>query len=388
MDFNSFGLSSRILDAVTAAGYTTPTPIQAAAIPAVLAGEDVMGCAQTGTGKTAAFVLPMLERLHQTHSADKRRKVRALIIGPTRELAVQIEESIKMFVRYTKLKSIAVYGGVGIEPQIRGLRNGVDIVIATPGRLLDLLDRRAINLEDVEILVLDEADRMFDMGFINDIRKIVSLTPKTRQTLLFSATMSGPIRSLAEGIQRKPKMIEVGERRNPVASVEQHIYPIDQEKKMELLLHIFENEEMESVIIFSRTKHGADRIAMRLERNGIQAVALHSDRTQSQRLRALDGFKRGRFKVMVATDIAARGLDVEGISHVINFDTPTSAEDYIHRIGRTGRAESTGDAFTFVARSEEQHLRKMEQHIGRRFQRKIYPGFSYKRDDSGERQYR
>jgi len=380
MSFSSFGLSDKILDAVTAAGYTTPTAIQAQAIPIAITGEDVIGCAQTGTGKTAAFVLPMLHRLMagQIQSRDQRRRVRALVITPTRELAAQIESSVKTCGRFTKLRPLSIYGGVGIEPQIRALRGGVDIVIATPGRLIDHINRRSIDLSMIEILVLDEADRMFDMGFINDVRKIVGLLPKERQTLLFSATMPPAIRSLAEGIQRNPKLIEVGERRNPAASVEQHIYPVAQEQKMELLLHIFESEEMESVIVFSRTKHGADRIAARLERQGIDAVALHSDRTQSQRMRALEGFKQGRFRVMVATDIVARGIDVDGISHVINYDTPTSAEDYIHRIGRTGRADTTGDALTFVARNEEQHLRRMEQHIGRRFQRKNYPGFEYR----------
>jgi ATP-dependent RNA helicase RhlE len=386
MSFSSFGLSQRLLDGIRDAGYTTPTPIQSQAIPIAVSGDDLIGCAQTGTGKTAAFVLPMLNRLMagQIQSRDQRRRVRALVITPTRELAAQIEGSIKTCGRYTKLRALSVYGGVGIEPQIRMLRSGVDIVIATPGRLLDHINRRSINLADIELLVLDEADRMFDMGFINDIRKIVSLLPADRQTLLFSATMPPAIRALAQGIQREPKLVEVGERRNPAESVTQHIYPVSQEQKMELLLHIFESEDMDSVIVFSRTKHGADRIAARLERHGIDAVALHSDRTQSQRMRALEGFKQGRFRVMVATDIAARGIDVDGISHVINYDTPTSPEDYIHRIGRTGRAETTGDALTFVARNEEQHLRRMEQHIGRRFQRKHYPDFEYRESAPAE----
>jgi ATP-dependent RNA helicase RhlE len=380
MSFKTLGLAPELLRGIEAAGYTTPTPIQERAIPIALAGGDIVGCAQTGTGKTASFVLPLLDRLMKSHSAPPTRgRVRALVLTPTRELALQVDDSVRVYGKFTRLRSHAIYGGVGYEPQINALRRGLDIAICTPGRLIDLLNRRAIDLSEVEVLVLDEADRMFDMGFINDVKKIVAKIPDDRQTLLFSATMSPPILELANRIQRNPVSIEVGSRSNPAESVAQHFYPVSKELKMELLLHIMESEAMESVLIFSRTKHGADRIAQRLERKGINAAALHSDRTQNQRQRALDGFKRGDFNVLVATDIAARGIDINGISHVINFDTPASPEDYIHRIGRTGRASMTGDAITFVTHSEEAQLKRVERHVGRRFERKSYPGFSYAR---------
>ncbi|MGD0037658.1 MAG: DEAD/DEAH box helicase, partial [Bacteroidota bacterium] len=287
------------------------------------------------------------------------------------------EEFIAGYGRFAGLQSIAIFGGVNMENQIRRLRRGVDIVVATPGRLLDHINRRTIDLSHVEIFVLDEADRMFDMGFIDDVRKIIAKIPAKRQTLLFSATMSKEVRGLVASIQDKPEFIEIGEQRRPVETVKQHFYSSPQESKIDLLFHILKTEEMDSILIFSRTKHGADKISNRLEKGGIKAVAIHSNRTQAQRQRALAGFKQGQYKVMVATDIAARGIDVEGISHVVNFDTPTFAEDYIHRIGRTGRASATGDAITFVSNQELKYLKSIERYTDKHFELKRYPGFDY-----------
>ena len=374
MSFSKFGLSDQLVQGILATGYTAPTIIQSRAIPAALAGKDVIGCAQTGTGKTAAFVLPILNRLSAHHLA-KHRPIRSLILTPTRELAQQIEESISAYGRFMTIQSVAVFGGVNIQNQIKRLRNGVDIVVATPGRLIDHMDRKTIDLSSVEVLVLDEADRMFDMGFIQDVRKIIAKVPGERQTMLFSATMSKEVRALTSSIQKHPEYIEVGEQRKPVETVTQHFYSIHQELKIDLLIHILETTQMESVLVFSRTKHGADKISHRLERKGIKSIAIHSNRTQAQRQRALAGFKHGDYQVLVATDIAARGIDVEGITHVVNFDTPTFAEDYIHRIGRTGRATSKGDALTFVSRSEQEYLRKIEYYVGKRFEVRSYPGF-------------
>ena len=378
--FKSLGLSEKIVRGVLETGYTTPTPVQTATIPVALEGKDLTGCAQTGTGKTAAFVLPLLQQLSSGYTGQKggrnrKRPVRALVITPTRELASQVQESVRTYGRFTGVRSIAVYGGVSMDPQYRAFHRGVDAVIATPGRLLDHLNRGSIDLSTVEVLVVDEADRMFDMGFIHDIRKIVATIPEERQTLLFSATMPKAVAELARSIQTNPEFIEVGKRRNPAETVTQHIYPVAQQKKMDLLLHILKTEETGSVLVFSRTKHRADRIAQRLEKQRISSQAIHSNRTQNQRQRTLAGFKRGDFRVLVATDIAARGIDVDGISHVINFDTPNQAEDYIHRIGRTGRAETTGDALTFVSADEESYMRAIERFTGKRFERKRYPEF-------------
>ena len=375
--FNSLGLSASILRGVVDAGYTTPTPIQAAAIPTALSGRDLTGCAQTGTGKTAAFVLPMLDRLAANPSTAKRRPVRALVVAPTRELALQVEAAVRTYGKFTGLRSVAIFGGVGMGPQLQALQRGVDIVSATPGRLLDHIGRGTLDLSRVEVLVLDEADRMFDMGFIKDVRKIVAKLPHDRQTLLFSATMPKAIQDLAASIQRKPEFVEVGQRRNPAESVTQYIYPVAQTQKMDLLLHVLKTETVENVLVFSRTKHRANRITRKLEQRGFAAAAIHSNRSQNQRQRALADFKRGDVKVLVATDIAARGIDVDGISHVVNFDTPNMAEDYIHRIGRTGRADATGDAFTFVSADEEDYLRNIEKHTGRRFERSTYDDFDY-----------
>ncbi|MHC4526050.1 MAG: DEAD/DEAH box helicase, partial [Planctomycetota bacterium] len=334
-------------------------------------------CAQTGTGKTAAFVLPMLHRIETVPQKTKKKKTRALVVTPTRELAVQIEQAVRGYGRFMELKTIAVYGGTRIEKQIKPLRRGVDVVVATPGRLLDLIQRGSVNLSLVEMLVLDEADRMFDMGFINDVKQIIEELPAERQTLLFSATMPAAIRKLTESIQTSPVMIQIGKQHNPIETIAQHIFPVSQVQKMELLLHLIEREQMDSVLVFSRTRRGADRICRKLNQNYVEAVAIHSDRTQGQRLKALDGFKRGKYQVMVATDIAARGINIHGISHVVNYDVPGFAEDYVHRIGRTGRAEATGDAMTFVSQDEVQNLRKIERFIERTFEPTMADGFAY-----------
>jgi ATP-dependent RNA helicase RhlE len=378
MSFNQLGLSDALVQGILATGYSAPTEIQARAIPLALEGNDVMGLAQTGTGKTAAFVLPMLNRLANAEpSSSKTRHVRALVLTPTRELAQQIETSIKEYGRFLKFFSLTIYGGTDMRRQLQALRRGHDILIATPGRLLDHLGQRTIDLSHVELLVLDEADRMLDMGFFNDVKKIISFVPEERQTLLFSATMSKEIKDLASSVQKSPKLVEVGERRSPADSVTQYFYKAEQDQKSELLFHILETVDMDSVLVFSRTKHGADKIAHRLERRGVTATAIHSNRTQSQRERALAGFKKKHFKVLVATDVAARGIDIDGISHVINYDTPNFAEDYVHRIGRTGRATSTGDAITFVSRDEYDYFKRICQYVGKRYEVKPYPEFDY-----------
>jgi len=366
MSFNTLGLSAPVMRAVHAAGYETPTEIQQRAIPPVLSGDDVIGRAKTGSGKTAAFTLPIIDRLDGGRR-PARGIVRALVLTPTRELAQQVADSAKTYGRFTKLSSDAFYGGVSIEPQLKRMKKGVDILAATPGRLLDHLERGTVDLSQCEVLIVDEADRMFDMGFIKDVRRIIAKLPKNRQTLLFSATMSPEVRLLSSDIMRDPVFVEVGVENNPAESVQQRFYSVQKQEKLGLLFHLLKSREMNSVLVFSRTKHGANKIVRRLERGGIAAGVLHSNRTQSQRLSALAGFKEGRHRVLVATDIAARGIDVAGISHVVNYDTPAFAEDYVHRIGRTGRAEATGDAITFVAQDEKDYLRKIERFTGRRF---------------------
>lgn len=375
MAFTALGLNDRLVQGILATGYSTPTEIQARAIPLAVQGKDIIGSAQTGTGKTAAFTLPILNRLAE--KSEKNNHIKALILTPTRELAQQIEDAVKQYGRFLSLRALSVYGGTNMYNQLKQLSRGVDILIATPGRLIDHLERRSVNLSHVEVLVLDEADRMFDMGFIDDMRLIIKQTPETRQTLLFSATMSKEVRTLVKSIQKNPELIEVGHQRTPATTVTQHFYSVNDDKKLSLLLHILQSKELDSVLVFSKTKIGAEKVSNNLHKNGIKAVSIHSDRTQAQRQRALAGFKQGQYKVMVATDVAARGIDVEGISHVINYDIPTYAEDYIHRIGRTGRALSTGDALTFVTRSEARHVKKIEQFIGKRFEIKKYPDFDY-----------
>lgn len=376
MPFMKFGLLDPLVQGVLAAGYVVPTEIQSQAIPAAIEGEDIFGCAQTGTGKTAAFVLPMLHRLYGQNAAVHKH-IKSLILTPTRELAVQIENAVAGYGRFLKVRALAVYGGVSIEKQIKTLRQGVDVVIATPGRLLDLMNRQSIRLDHVQVLVVDEADRMFDMGFIADIRRIISAVPNERQTMLFSATLSPEVRQLTGDIQKQPRMIQIGAPRNPVETITQHIYPVSKEQKIALLLHMLEYHEMDSVLVFSRTKHGADKISRKLKQADVNAVAIHSGRSQSQRQSALDGFKCGKYRVMVATDIAARGLNVEGISHVINYDVPAFAEDYIHRIGRTGRASAHGDAVTFVSSDEMPQLQRIEKFINKKFEMKACEGFNY-----------
>ncbi len=367
--FDSLGLPELLHRGIREAGYTTPTPIQAQAIPSVLEGHDLIGCAQTGTGKTAAFVLPMLARL--IDSPARHRHVRALVVTPTRELARQVENAVRTYGKHTSFRSLCVYGGTGMQSQARTLRRGVSIVVATPGRLLDHVRRGNLDLSHLEILVLDEADRMMDMGFLPDIRKIVQATPRERQTLLFSATMPEAIQQLSASIMREPLFIEVGERRKPAETVNQQVFMAPHERKLDLLIHILKTEDTDGVLVFSRTKARADRIYRKLTKMGFKATVLHSDRTQGQRQKALQEFKQGRMKVLVATDIAARGLDVEHISHVINFDTPEQPESYIHRIGRTGRAQAAGEAITFVANDEFRYLKNIERHIGKRFLRRM-----------------
>lgn len=379
MPFKAIGLSDPLVQGILATGYTAPTEIQSQAIPAAIAGKDVLGCAQTGTGKTAAFVLPILNRLSHK-KLPGRRHIRSLILTPTRELATQIEDCIVGYGRFLKLRSLSIYGGVSINNQLAALKKGVDIVVATPGRLLDHMQRESIALDKVEVLVLDEADRMFDMGFIKDVQKIVRALPKHRQTLLFSATMSQEIKSLVKTVQKSPKVIQIGPLRNPIDTITQSLIHVPKPCKIDLLLHLLTEDFMYSVLVFSRTKYGADKIRRKLSRAGIQAEAIHSNRTQNQRQQALNGFKAGKFQVLVATDIAARGIDVEGITHVINFDVPAVAEDYIHRIGRTGRATTTGDAIMFVSEDEIKSLRNIQKFIGQKIPLHAMESFSSPQD--------
>jgi len=395
MPFKSLGLSDKILVGVSDAGYEQPTEIQSRAIPPALEGRDVIGRAQTGTGKTAAFALPILERLITTPPipaggdtrAPRRRGrhkppapgrfVRALVLTPTRELALQIEEAFKLYSAHLDILTLTVYGGVRIDKQISRLESGVDVVIATPGRLLDHMRRKSIRLHHVEVFVLDEVDRMFDMGFVQDVRYVVRHIPRERQTLLFSATIPSQVQRLAESIQHDAELIEVGEQRNPVESVTQHVYPTQSDRKLDLLRTIFAREKIERVLVFCGTRDNAHFVTRRLQYSGIDALELHSDLAQRDRQKALQSFRDGKHQVLVATDIAARGLDVEGISHVINYDVPRYPEDYIHRIGRTGRAEATGDAITLVAYEEEEYLARIEEFISHKFERKQYRDFDH-----------
>jgi len=375
MSFSSLGLGPKLLQSIHDVGYTTPTPIQTAAVPHVLAGRDLIGIAQTGTGKTAAFVLPILERLSK--SPQPSRHPRALIVAPTRELAAQIEENVQLLGRAMRVRCTTVFGGVGETPQIQALRRGVDVLVATPGRLLDLMGSKHVSLANVEIAVLDEADRMLDMGFLPQIRKVVNALPKQRQTLLFSATLSKDIDKVTAEFLRNPETVEIGRRSNPAASVTQFLYPVPKSRKIDLLVHLLRDQKLDSVLVFSRTKHGADKIARKLSQAGIATVALHSNRSQNQRIAALDSFKNGRARVLVATDIASRGIDVEGISHVINFDFPMHPEDYVHRIGRTGRADAIGDAISFVTSEDEPYVRDLEKLTKKSVPRKRLEGFDY-----------
>ncbi len=374
MTFRTLGLGPHILKAVDSAGYTVPTPIQHRAIPLVLEGDDLIGVAQTGTGKTAAFALPLLEMLLQ---GKLQGRPAALILAPTRELAMQTDEAIRSFGKHLRIRCATVLGGVNEKPQIDALRRGVDIVVATPGRLLDLMSQGHVSLKAVRFVVLDEADRMLDMGFLPQMRRIITALPKERQTLLFSATFSRSIEHIASEMLRKPKMVEIGLRLNPAETVTQFLYPVSKARKVDLLLHLLGDETLDCVLVFSRTKHGADKIARKLKAAGVRVATIHSNRSQSQRVKALESFKTGNVRVLVATDIAARGLDVEGISHVINFDFPMHPEDYVHRIGRTGRAEAVGDAISFVAIEDGPYVHELEKTIGRRIERMKVDGFNY-----------
>lgn len=363
MTFETLGLSDSLLRAVAHTGYTTPTPIQTQAIPAILSGGDVMAAAQTGTGKTAGFVLPMLQQLGP-HTRVTPGKVRALILTPTRELAAQVHDSILTYGKHEKLKSAVVFGGVNINPQLKALKNGVDLLVATPGRLLDLHQQRAVRFDDIELLVLDEADRMLDMGFIRDIRKIIALIPPKRQNLMFSATFSKEIRKLANSICRNPLEIDVAPRNSTVEAIEQNLWFVEKSLKADLLSELIQ-ETTEQVLVFSRTKHGANKLVKRLARDSISAVAIHGNRSQSQRTKALADFKANKVQVLVATDIAARGIDIELLALVINFDLPHVPEDYVHRIGRTGRAGASGVALSLVSNDEKKQLRAIERLIKR-----------------------
>ncbi len=374
MNFSSLGLSAPILDAVAEQGYDTPTPIQAQAIPAVLDGKDVMAAAQTGTGKTAGFTLPILEQLSKGKQAQANQ-VRTLIITPTRELAAQIGESVLTYGKNLSLRSTVVFGGVKINPQMMALRKGVDVLVATPGRLLDLYSQNAVSFKQLEVLVLDEADRMLDMGFIHDIRKILALLPKKRQTLMFSATFSVEIRNLAKKLVHDPVEISVTPRNTTVEAIEHWICPVDKKQKPALLRQLIEENNWERVLVFSRTKHGANRLTRYLEAKKITAAAIHGNKSQNARTKALAAFKSGTIRVLVATDIAARGIDIDQLPHVVNFDLPNVPEDYIHRIGRTGRAGSTGQAISLVSADEFQQLSDIERLIKQVLPRKVIEGF-------------
>jgi ATP-dependent RNA helicase RhlE len=367
-----------LLRAVAEQGYTEPTPIQAQAIPLVLSGRDLLGAAQTGTGKTAGFTLPLLQRLAPLATksfSPALHPVRCLILTPTRELAIQVHESVVAYGKHIPLRSFCVYGGVNINPQIDAMKKGVEILVATPGRLLDLIGQKAVNLGKVQILVLDEADRMLDMGFIPDIKRIIALIPVARQTLLFSATFSDEIRKLASQFQKDPAKVEVARRNEPIALVTQYVYFMDANRKRELLSHLVKKNDWEQVLVFTKTKHGANRLASQLQKDRITADAIHGNKSQNARIRALEDFKVGKVKVLVATDIAARGLDIEDLPHVVNFDLPHVPEDYVHRIGRTGRAGATGEALSLVCSEDRPLLAAIERLINRKIEVRAVEGF-------------
>lgn len=373
MPFSKLGLSPQLLEGVKAMGYVDPTPIQLRAIPLIMEGRDVIGSAQTGTGKTAAFALPILSKLgtHQPHT-------RMLILEPTRELAAQVETAIRDFARFTDLQVAVVFGGVGYGKQNDALKSGTDIIVATPGRLLDHIEQGTCRLDQVQHLVLDEADRMLDMGFLPDVRRIIDRCPRKRQTSLFSATIPPAIETLITWAMHNPETIEIGARRSPAETVKHVIYPVADAQKTDLLLALLDRVNYDSVIVFCRTKHGADRIATTLKRSNHAVAVLHSNRTQREREQALEGFRSGKFEVLVATDIAARGLDIADVSHVVNYDVPQHPEDYIHRIGRTGRAEASGDAFTLMVAEDAQHVASIERFIAKKIERVKLENFDYR----------
>ena len=385
MSFDTLGLAETLLRAVHEQGYDTPTPIQAQAIPAVLSGGDLMAGAQTGTGKTAGFTLPMLQRLmtgEPKRDARGRTVIRALILTPTRELAAQVEESVRTYGKYTKLTSMVMFGGVGMQPQIDKLRRGVDILVATPGRLLDHHQQRNLDLGHVEIFVLDEADRMLDMGFVHDIKKVLAVLPAKKQSLLFSATFSDDIKNLADRLLNKPALIEVARRNQTADTIAQKVHPVGREMKKDLLVHLIKENDWHQVLVFTRMKHGANRLAEHLVKSGITAMAIHGNKSQGARTKALADFKSGDLQVLVATDIAARGIDIDQLPHVVNFELPNVPEDYVHRIGRTGRAGAQGEAVSLVCVDENIFLRDIEKLIKREIPKEAVPGFE---PPSGER---
>jgi len=371
MSFRDLGLSEEILHGVQSMGYIDPTPIQLRAFPVILSGKDLVGSAQTGTGKTAAFGLPVLSML------KSRGKLRCLILEPTRELAAQVETAFRDFSRFTDLEVGVMFGGVGYGPQRDFLKNGIDVLVATPGRLIDFIEQKAIDLRDIEFLILDEMDRMLDMGFMPQVRKIVESCPKKRQTMLFSATTPPEIEGLKRWVLTEPEIIEIGMRRTPAENVKHALYPIAMEQKFALLGELLAKTNFDSVLIFCRTKDGADRIAHQLKEQRHSVAVLHSNRTQRERVEALEGFKSGKYEVMVATDIASRGIDIAGISHVINYDVPQHSEDYVHRIGRTGRAQAVGDAFTIMTGEDVEEVQRIERFIGQSIPRLKLEGFDY-----------
>jgi len=381
MSFSTLGLSDAIVRAVTEQGYTTPTPIQAQAIPMVLNGGDLLAGAQTGTGKTAGFTLPILQRLSTDavgaaqKSKTAPRAIRALVLTPTRELAAQVEESVRLYGKYTNLNSAVIFGGVGINPQIKLLKQGIDVLVATPGRLLDHAGQRTVDLSKIEILILDEADRMLDMGFIHDIKKVLALLPPKRQNLLFSATFSDEIKALADKLLNNPQSIEVARRNSTVEVIAQKIHPVDRDKKHPMLSHLIKENDWHQVLVFTRTKHGANKLVEQLGKDGIGAMAIHGNKSQSARTKALSEFKDGSLQVLVATDIAARGIDIDQLPHVVNYDLPNVPEDYVHRIGRTGRAGATGEAVSLVCVDEHQMLKDIERLIKQTLPRHVIPGF-------------
>ncbi len=375
MNFESLGLNAALLRAINEQGYTQPTPIQAKAIPVVLSGRDLLAGAQTGTGKTAGFTLPLLHRLNRHPHDRKHKNVRALIVTPPRELAAQIGESVNDYGRHLPLRSTVIFGGVKIGPQVNRLKDGVDIIIATPGRLLDHVSQGTIDLSKIEMLVLDEADRMLDMGFIHDIRRIVKLVPEKRQTLLFSATFSNEIRQLSKGLLHSPESIDVAPRNTTAERIEQRILPVAKSSKRALLSWMIGSNNWRQVLVFTRTKHGANRLAQQLERDGLTTAAIHGNKSQGARTRALSEFKSGKVQVLVATDIAARGLDIEQLPHVVNYELPNVPEDYVHRIGRTGRAGMEGEAVSLVSPDENGNLRDIEKLLGRKIPREHVEGF-------------
>lgn len=365
MPFQSLQIIAPILKALSEEGYTTPTPIQAEAIPIVLEGKDVLGCAQTGTGKTAAFAIPIIQRMYASKNADKKRKIRSLIVTPTRELAIQIDDSFKAYGRHAGLKSTVLFGGVNQNPQVSALRNGVDIVIATPGRLLDLLNQNHLHLKDIEIFVLDEADRMLDMGFIHDVKKLLTLLPKKRQSLFFSATMPREILTLANSILSNPMKVSVSPVSSTVDTIKQALFYVDKNNKINLLYELLKHRQINSVLVFTRTKHGADKVVKALVKQSLKAEAIHGNKGQNARQRALSNFKSKITRVLVATDIAARGIDVDELAYVINYDIPNIPETYVHRIGRTGRAGHHGTAYSFSDAEEKAYIQVIEKLIGK-----------------------